>query len=97
MHEYMVEQYGMPQGVAWAMDVFGDLWPHDDGPGHIVYADYNLGDDSIQWCIDRIDAGETFSADDLPIEHPVFAATRAVLVWLLMVPEGERTAWKENY
>lgn len=97
MHEFLTEQYGTPQSVVWALDVFNRLWPGDDGPGHIVYADYNLEDHHIQGCIDSIDAGDTFSHENFPAGHPVFAATRAVLVWLLAVPVEERTSWLANY
>ena len=81
--------------VAWGLGVLEDLWPHHNGPAHIVVADFNLEDHLIQACIDGIDAGKTLS--DYPVGHPIFVATRAILMWLLEIPEGERLSWLENY
>lgn len=82
--------------VTAAMRVFHDLWPYDDGPGHIVYGDFNLRDGDLEACISCVDAGETFSSEHDDPADPIFVATRAVLAYLLDVPEVIRLAWAEH-
>jgi hypothetical protein len=94
MHQDYVERYGMPESVAWGLDVLEELWPYHDGPAHVVVADFNLEDRFLKSCIWK-DGDDTFS-DYLP-GHPIFAATNAVLEWLLAIPEAERCAWLTNY
>lgn len=89
---YLTETVGMPEKVAWAIEVLKELWPHDDGPGHIVYADWNFRDSDIEWCLGEIERGETYS--DYPPDHPIFVATAALLRWLLEIPESERDEWE---
>lgn len=81
--------------ITAAIEVLRDLWPNHDGPAHIVLADFNVDHDDIEWCIAQIDAGETYSRH-YPSGHPVFAATRAVLEFLLTVSEVDRVAWAED-
>lgn len=75
--------------VAECITVFRYLWPYDDGPGHIVYGDYNLLDSDLRYCIKLCDEGDT-NSDDYPPGHPILAATKAVLLELLAIPEDER-------
>ncbi len=96
--DYLVNSYGMPPKVARGIEVLRDLWPYNDGPAHIVHADFNLTDSLIGACISSIDHGDTFSSENIPAGDPVYAATRAVLVWLLEnTTEAERTDWLANY
>jgi hypothetical protein len=64
------------------------LWPYHDGPAHIVVGDHNFEDVHIRWCIAQIDGGETYS--DLEPWHPRLAATKAVLEFMLTIPEDDR-------
>ncbi|MCR4340795.1 MAG: hypothetical protein NUW01_13015 [Gemmatimonadaceae bacterium] len=92
-HTYLVSVVGMPPRVAGAVAVMRDMWPLSDGPAHIVIADWNLSDGTLGACLTSIERGETYS--DYPPGHPIFAATSAVLQWLLdNVPEGERENWE---
>lgn len=92
---HLSEEYGCSERVRWGLEVLEELWPYHDGPAHIVVADFNLEDHLILACIQGIDAGETLS--DYPVGHPIFTATRAVLEWMLTIPERERTEWLVNY
>lgn len=79
-----------------AMGVFKTLWPYDDGPGHIVYADFNMRSSDIEWCIDQIEQGSGYSDDYPDTTHPIHRATKAVLEYLLEISEEDRLTWAED-
>ena len=76
------------------IDTLRTLWPCHDGPAHIVLADFNLRDQNIEWCLSQIEEGNTYS--DLDISNPVFTATKAILEYMLKIPEEVRLKWCDH-
>lgn len=97
--EYYVDSYGMPPKLAEGLAMLARLWPNHDGPAHIVVADYNLEDHLIEACIRGCGPGENPLCNDYDsTDYPVYAATAAVLQWILdNVTEAERTVWMRTY
>lgn len=89
----------MPQSLAEGIGCLQDLWPYHDGPAHIVLADFNLENHFIEACIAGCAPGQDSVSDSYDsTDHPVYAATAAVLQWILdNVPEAERLAWLATY
>jgi hypothetical protein len=81
--------------VVSAIRLLQTLWPHHDGPAHIVLADFNLRDSDLEWVINEIDRGERYTDHHLPGDA-IFEATRALMAYLLAVPEESREAWANN-
>lgn len=69
--------------------VLEGLLPSHAGPAHIVVGDFNLDDGCIQFCIAACDNGE-YTTDKCPPGHPIYAATKATLEFLLTIPEKDR-------
>ena len=72
------------------LDEFVGNWPEAAyGPAHIVVDDYNVGDEHVWFCLDRL---ESYDPKDYASEHTPeeLAATKKLLEWLLTVPESER-------
>lgn len=104
MNEKMMHQLdAMKQ---YMQDVFGDDLLLSGGPGHIVFDDYNLGDDAIEVCIRDTDE---FLADpsrwsqfsmfrhyDEAAQEEILKTTRQFLVDLLAIPEDERYVYEEE-
>ena len=82
--------------ITSAMDVLSSLWPYGDGPAHIVHADFNLENSSISFCLQAISKGDTYSSEDIEIDHPVYVATKSILLYLLDIPEEDRLSWAEH-
>jgi hypothetical protein len=78
--------------VTSAIRLLQNLWPYHDGPAHIVLADFNLRDSDLQWVINEIDRGERYTDRHLPGDA-IFEATRALMRYLLVVPEEARETW----
>jgi hypothetical protein len=92
--DYLVPVVGMPRKVAEAVAVMRALWPLSDGPAHVVIADWNLDDGILRACISSSREG-LYSSDGHSAGHPIYAATTAVLQWLLdNTTESERTEWE---
>lgn len=96
---YLVTGYGMPVKLAQGIDCLRDLWPYHDGPAHIVLADFNLENHFIESCIAGCAPGQDpISNSYESTDHPVYAATAAVLQWILdNTTEEERATWMRSY
>lgn len=81
--------WGWPKPVAdiyrKAVAELGSEQPMDYGPGHIVWSDSNLDDDSIRYCLEQVD--QPLYNDLTPEEK---AIVRRSLEELLAVPEEIR-------
>lgn len=83
--------WGWPKAVANIYDANGgpDL---DYGPGHVVWADENFDDESIEFCLKECDewAARPFPDDGSNSDQFRLAIARQSLVELLGVPESVR-------
>ena len=76
---------GLPPRVAAIINPLLERFPGAEfGPGHVVFSDFNLEGETIQWCLDNF--GQFSSG------HPAaeLEATRTALLALLEIPEDER-------
>lgn len=81
-------EHGLPKAVQAIYDRYRAIagWLlMDCGPAHVVWGDFNLDTDSIQWCLDNFDRFRREDGTDE--EHK---AVRDSLVELLKIPESER-------
>lgn len=97
--EYLRDSLGMPDKLAEGIAVLRSLWPFHDGPAHVVLADFNLEDVFLRSCAEECGPGhDPLSHDYDSTDHPVYAATSAVLRWILEnTTEAERLAWAATY
>lgn len=98
-----------PENVKQLMRAFLAIWPEaENGPGHIVLGDDNMGNGHIQWCLNLADAVLGQSKDPTFKAHAKFLryfelgeqthnsiwATRLFLELLLLIPEDTRYLWE---
>ena len=78
-----VNEGRITQKVYDAIKAFETRWPDSAyGPAHIVIADENVGDDSIQWCLDNWDRNAA-AHEDAALREQEFTETRVFLAELL--------------
>lgn len=65
----------------------------ESGPAHIVFADENFSDDSIQWCISECDN----PSHKYHLEAFEIARLRHYLTELLLIPEHIRCCEPKDY
>lgn len=80
MCEGCIEQGFITRWLAEVLRAFCDVYSDIEyGFGHIVFADWNVDDEAINYCLKRAARSE-----------PYIAETEAMLRWLLTVPAKER-------
>lgn len=87
----------MMNEVVWRIEVLVTKYEAASyGPAHAVFDDGNYDDDFIRAALNRI---QGFRPEDYASEHSAeeLAATKALLEWMLTIPEKERakpaTTW----